>query len=156
MGYTTTVLAEHIKAMCAFWKVKPEGVADDAIFARTGSGAGSIAEEFRRQGVYFAPARKMDRIGGWQLMRRLLQAAGARDVPGLYISRRCEYFWNTVPFLPRDPRHVDDVDSRAADHSADAARYSCLYQRFTVKQYDMSELYERNRGARRRSATFAE
>ena len=32
-------------------------------------------------------------------MRRLLQAAGKPDVPGLFIARHCEYFWATVPYL---------------------------------------------------------
>ena len=57
-------------------------------------------------------------------MRRLLQDAGKPDRPGLYVSRLCSYFCDTVPILPRDPRKSDDVDSRAADHAADACRYA--------------------------------
>ena len=129
LGWTVPVLAEEIRAMCKRWKIKPEGVADDSIFARTGSGAGSIAEEFRRAGVHLSPARKADRIGGWQMMRRMLADAGKRDVAGLYVSRGCEFFWSTVPYLPRDARRTEDVDSSAVDHAADAARYACLHQR---------------------------
>ncbi|HEY5310039.1 MAG TPA: hypothetical protein VIK97_16110, partial [Casimicrobiaceae bacterium] len=76
-------------------------MADDAIFALTGHSRGSIAEEFRREGVTFIPAKKSDRITGWNVMRRLLQDAGKPDVPGLYVSRGCEYFWQTVPYLGR-------------------------------------------------------
>ena len=47
IGWTVPVLADAIKAMCARWKVGPHGVADDAIFAKTGSGAGCIADQFR-------------------------------------------------------------------------------------------------------------
>lgn len=126
MGYTVPVLAEEIKALCQRWKVKPQGVADDAIFAKTGSGAGSIADEFQRAGVRFVPAKKADRITGWNVMRRLLQDAGKPDVPGLYIARHCEYFWATVPYLGRDPRKVEDLDSRGADHGADACRMGVL------------------------------
>src|SRR5215218_3339716 len=104
--------------------MRPEGVADDAIFARTGSGAGSIAEEFRNAGVFFTRARKGERVVGWERMRRMLQDAGTPDKPGLYVSRLCEYWWATIPTLPRDPRKPDDVDSRAADHAADACRYA--------------------------------
>jgi hypothetical protein len=132
MGYTVPILAEQIKAMCARWKIKPSGVADDAIFARMGSGAGSINDEFRRAGVTFRPAKKADRITGWNVMRRLLQDAGKPDVPGLYVARHCEYFWATVPYLGRDPRRVEDLDSRGPDHAADAARYGCLFQRREV------------------------
>jgi len=124
MGYTVPRLAEEIRALAQHWRVVAEGVADDAIFARTGSGAGSIAEEFRKAGVTFVPARKGERVAGWERMRTLLQDAGKPDKPGLYVSRLCEYWWATVPTLPRDPRKSDDVDSRAADHAADACRYA--------------------------------
>jgi hypothetical protein len=124
MGYTTPILAERIKALADRWGIPPEGVADDAIFTRTGSIAGTIADEFRRQGVSFRPARKGQRVAGWETMRRMLQDAGKPDKPGLYVSRLCSYWWETVPILPRDPRKTDDVDSRAPDHGADACRYA--------------------------------
>ena len=59
-------------------------------------------------------------------MRRYLADAGKPDKPGLYISRACEYFWSTVPYLARDVRRVEDVDSSGVDHGADAVRYGCL------------------------------
>jgi len=68
-------------------------VADDAIFAKTGHGSGSIATEFAREGVHFRPARTADRLTGWNVMRRLLSDAGKPDVLGLHISRTREYFW---------------------------------------------------------------
>jgi len=140
MGYTVPILAEHIRDLCARWKVKARGVADDAIFARSGSGAGSLALEFSRAGVWFSPARKADRVTGWNIMRRLLQDAGKPDVPGLYVARHCEYFWQTVPYLGRDPRRVEDVDSRSqVDHSADAVRYGCLHQRREIVQFNFYE-----------------
>ena len=126
MGYTVPVLADHIKEFCARWKARPEGVADDAIFAKGGHSRGSINDEFRAAGVYFEPAKKAERVPGWQVMRRLLQDAGKPDVPGLYVARHCEYFWQTVPYLGRDPKRVEDVDSRGPDHAADAVRYGCL------------------------------
>jgi hypothetical protein len=124
MQYTIPVLSERIKELAARWQMRPEGVADDQIFARTGSGAGSHSDEFRRAGVYFVPARKGSRLAGWELMKRMLQDAGSVDRAGLYVSRNCEYFWSTLPSLPRDPKQSDDVDTRAADHAADAARYA--------------------------------
>jgi hypothetical protein len=66
-------------------------------------------------------------ISALQTMRRLLQDAGkSPDVPGLYIARHCGYLWATVPYLGRDPKRIEDVDSRGPDHAADAARYGCL------------------------------
>jgi len=127
LGWTIPVLADAIKALCNHWKLRPEGCADDACFSFHGHSSGSIAKEFQQFGVYFKPARKSDRLSGWERMRRLLQAAGQPDVPGLYISRRCEYFWQTVPFLGRDMKRTQDLDTTQADHAADAVRYACLY-----------------------------
>ncbi len=87
MGYTVPILAERIKELANRWQMRPEGVADDAIFARMGSGAGSISDEFARAGVNFVRVRKADRISGWEQMRRLLQDAGKPDRPGLYVRR---------------------------------------------------------------------
>jgi hypothetical protein len=129
LGWTVPILAEEIVAMCKRWKVQPAGVADDAIFAKGGHASGSIADEFRRCGVMFVPAKKADRITGWTMMRRMLADAGKPDVPGLYISRQCGYFWETVPYLGRDTKRVEDVDSAGPDHAADAVRYGCLKSR---------------------------
>ncbi|WP_370600474.1 phage terminase large subunit [Pseudomonas nitroreducens] len=128
LGWTVPVLAEEIITMCKHWKIRPQGVADDAIFAKTGHGAGSISDEFTRCGVRFDPAKKADRITGWNVMRRLLADAGKPDVPGLYISRGCTYLWETLPTLARDQKRIEDVDSSGPDHGADAVRYGCLRQ----------------------------
>jgi hypothetical protein len=124
-------LAEAIKGLCRRWEVGPHGVADDAIFARSGHSAGNIADEFRLRGVYFEPARKADRVSGWNRMRRLLAHGGAPDRPGLFIARRCRYFWDTV--LARDPKRIEDVDTTGPDHGADAVRYGCLRQELAAE-----------------------
>lgn len=72
LGWTVPVLAEEIRTMCKRWEIPAQGVADDAIFAKTGHGAGSIADEFQLARVHFVPAKKADRISGWQRMKRLL------------------------------------------------------------------------------------
>ena len=140
LGWTIPVLADAIKELCEKWKIKPAGVADDACFAHHGHGAGSISEEFAAYGVHFIPAKKADRRTGWEIMRRMLQHAGQLDVPGLYISRNCEYFWSTVPYLGRDPKRIDDVDSTGPDHGADAARYGLLYQRMYIEEVQLTGL----------------
>ena len=137
LGWTVPILAEEIIAMCARWGVDPEGVADDACFAKTGHGAGSIADEFTRAGVRFDPAKKADRLTGWNVMRRILADAGKPDVPSLYIARTCTYFWETVPYLGRDQKRVEDVDSSGPDHAADAVRYGCLRQRAEMQRVQL-------------------
>lgn len=137
LGYTVPELADRILTMCQQWGVKAQGVADDAIFNKTGSQAGTIAAEFKHNRIYFRKAQKGSRIAGWEKMRRLLQDAAKPDVPGLYISRNCHHWWETVPHLPRDPRRHEDVDSSAPDHAADATRYA-LTKRMkpTIKVYN--------------------
>lgn len=133
LGWTAAVTAEAIREMCERWSVKAQGVADDACFAKSGYSSGSIADEFARAGVRFQPAKKADRISGWQLMRRMLADAGKPDRPGLYVGRACEYFWATVPYLARDQKRVEDVDSSGPDHAADACRYGLLRVRRDAK-----------------------
>ncbi len=130
LGWTAEQTGEAIAAFAKQWKVSAFGVADDAIFARTGSTAGTIAEELRRAGAMFEPARKADRITGWQRMRRMLAAAGKPDIVGLYVSRRCEGFWATVPYLARDVKRAEDLDTTGPDHWADACRYGLLAQKW--------------------------
>ena len=129
LGWSAATTAEAIREFVKPWGVKPVGVADDACFSNGGLSSGSIADEFARGGVRFQPAKKADRITGWQMTRRLLADAGKPDVPGLYVSRGCEYFWATVPYLARDQKRVEDVDSSGPDHAADAVRYGCLRMR---------------------------
>lgn len=138
LGWTVPILAEEIIAMCKRWKVRADGVADDAIFAKGGHSTGSIADEFTRAGVHFRPAKKADRITGWNVMRRMLADAGKPDKPGLYVARTCVYFWETVPYLGRDQKRVEDVDSSGPDHAADAVRYGCLRQRAEMRKMILS------------------
>ncbi len=37
-----------------------------------------------------------------------------------------------MPYLARDQRRVEDVDSNGPDHAADACRYGLLYQRLLI------------------------
>jgi hypothetical protein len=130
LGWTVPRLAEGIKDLCAKWKVPPDGAADDSIFARArGFDAATIADEFSQQGVDWSPAGKGSRKAGWQRMRTMLSQAGSPDLPGLYISTLCRYAWDTLPSIPRDPRDLEDLDSDAPDHAADAIRYGLIWER---------------------------
>ncbi len=131
--WTVPILADAIKSMCKRWRIEPWGVADDAIFARTGSSNGCIADEFQTAGVRFEPARKADRLSGWQRLRRLLSHAGMPDRPGLYVSRACRYWWLTAPFVGRDMKRPEDVDSSGPDHGLDAMRYGAYRIRWITE-----------------------
>ncbi len=129
MGWTVDRVADGIREMCAKWSARPAGCGDDAIFARArGHAALTIADEFAQAGVRLRPAGKGSRKRGWETVRRLMADAGSPDRPGLYVSRACDYFWRTVPYLPRDERDPEDLDSSAPDHGADAVRYACVWK----------------------------
>ena len=51
-------LAEQIIDLCERWEIRPQGCADDACFTKTGAASGSIADEFRKKGVFLYRARK--------------------------------------------------------------------------------------------------
>lgn len=135
LGWTVPRLAEAICELCNKWEIEPHGTADDAIFARArGFQAATIADEFSQQGVSFDPAGKGVRKAGWQKMRTLLSQSGMPDKPGLYISTLCTYAWDTLPVIPRDPRDIEDLDSDAPDHAADAIRYGVIWERSRLHQ----------------------
>ena len=70
-----------------------------------------------------------------QVMKRMLADAGKPDVPGLYISRNCSYFWMTVPGLGRDQKRVEDLNTRQADYAADACRYALTFQKSKITPF---------------------
>ncbi|MBY0506446.1 MAG: hypothetical protein K2X03_21185 [Bryobacteraceae bacterium] len=115
-----------LKDMCRRWGVSPTGVCDDACGTRNDKGI-SIMEQFARAGVTFYAAGKGSRISGWQYMRELLLNASLErlDKPGLFVSDKCGYWWETVPFLSRSMRHPEDLDG-ICDHGADACRYGLV------------------------------
>lgn len=138
LGWTVPRLGESIREMCTTWKIPALGCADDACFARVrGHSAATIADEFSAAGVRFRPAGKGTRKAGWERMRTLFSQAGSTDLPGLYIARNCEYAWETLPSLPRDPRNPEDVDSGGPDHAADALRYGVVWKSSGARQWQM-------------------
>ena len=117
-----------VKDMWSSWGLGgvPSGVIDDAAGTRNDKGV-SIVDEFARCGVFFQECGKGSRISGWQHMREMLYNASLEriDKPGLFISSRCGYWWETVPFLSRSMRHPEDLEG-VADHAADCTRYGLL------------------------------
>jgi hypothetical protein len=130
LNLTIDVAADRIKSFCGLWGFNPmsiDNIADDACFAN--DGRDSIAALFLQAGVRFSPAKKGDRISGWEHLRTMMFRAGNFEHPGLYVSPRCTQFWAMMPTVPRDESHPADVDTNANDHIADAVRYICLVTR---------------------------
>jgi hypothetical protein len=115
------------------------GPADTNIFD-TAMGK-SIANDMKEKGVVWREADKGpgSRKQGWEQMRKMFKqaipiAGNPRELPGLFVTDRCEQFIETVPFLPRDDLDLDDVDTESEDHIADETRYRLRYSKRIMKQ----------------------
>ena len=116
-------VAEAILEKCAEWRMHPEGVADDA--RGLNGHEDTLIKMFRQEwGIGFSKPVKGSRVGGWATIKGLLNNVTENNgQPGLLISERCQYLWQTLPHLQRDPRRLEDLDSKGFDHGADALRY---------------------------------
>ncbi|OCC24872.1 terminase [Croceicoccus estronivorus] len=119
-GWPPQMVAEEVLAACERWNVRRYGVGDDA----RGLQNDTLLEQLSKYGLQLTKPRK-DRISGWVKVKAMMAAArdGDPDTPGLWISERCRYALETLPLLPRDDVRMEDVDTTAADHAADAIRY---------------------------------
>lgn len=100
---------------------------DPSTFAT--NGGPSIAEEQARQGAWFTRADNRrtaqgGALAGWDQLRKRL--TGEDGNPMVFFMDNCTHLIRTLPILPADPVQMDDVDSDAEDHAADAVRYGCM------------------------------
>lgn len=98
------------------------------------NGGPSIAEEMARAGAWFQPAdnRRVSgrgASGGWDQVRKRL--IGEDGHPRIFFMDRCTHVIRTLPTLPTDPVVLDDIDTDAEDHAADALRYGCMARPYT-------------------------
>lgn len=110
------------------------GPADNSVFdAENGM---CIADDMAKLGVRWERSDKSpgSRKTGWEAIRKRLKACLAQKMedPGLFVFNTCRHFIRTVPTLPRDPKKLDDVDTKAEDHIGDETRYRCLAIRRTM------------------------
>jgi phage terminase large subunit len=79
------------------------------------------ADEYAKEGIIISKADN-DRINGKRKVDDAL-ADLPDGRPGLVIFRNCKDLIRTLPDLPRDPLHPEDVDTKAEDHAYDGLRY---------------------------------
>jgi hypothetical protein len=116
-------LGHEIAQKCKAWGMKPVGYLDCAEFHASSQDQVTVAALFRRAGVRLTPGKKGRRVPRIQRVKELMQQAGDPTKAGLYVTRSCHYWLATVPYLPRHPRNVEDVDSSGPDHALDATSY---------------------------------
>lgn len=124
---------------------RPFGIADPSIW--DASRGECIAEQMAACGVQFTPADNARLSGKMQMHYRL--AFDKDGKPSMYVFYTCRNFIRTIAALTTDPYKVEDVDTRAEDHSYDAARYFLMARPIGKKEkkvkkrvYDPLETYE--------------
>jgi hypothetical protein len=127
-NWSVDVLAEEMRGAGERYGISRRGCVDDA----RGLGADeTVVSEFRRCGLHgMRRAHKGPRAAGWALLKGMMYRARVRDpdAPWFGMHERCRFSIETISTLPRDPRRVDDCDTTANDHAADAARMAIGYQ----------------------------
>lgn len=111
--------------------------ADDAMWTGRGD-AKSVADVYAENGCDLIPAKKGERLVGWQRVRSYLaegpacahhRAKGWDTCPMLHVlDGAAPNLVRTLPTLPYDTTasRVEDVDTKAEDHAADALRYALI------------------------------
>lgn len=135
---------ELIVEKCRRWNVPPHGFVDPQVSQNHGDDS-KLMDTYRQYGVRLRDWSKKTisgkpgtfRIEGASLVREYMHNAGSENYPGLYITRNCEYALDTVPYLQRDERRRDDVDSSGPDHAYDALKEAV---RFVKKSWTRTEL----------------
>lgn len=113
---------------------------DPSTQAKIHATAPSVLEMYHAEGLPALPADN-ERLAGWQTLHSYLAegpicqfhaALRERDewrgdtCPRFHVVEgTCPNLVRTLPTLPYDPVRVEDVDTKAEDHIADAARYLC-------------------------------
>jgi hypothetical protein len=113
---------------------------DPSTQAKIHAEAPSILEMYYAEGLPCIPADN-ERLAGWQTLHSYLSegpicqfhaALRERDewrgntCPKFHVVEgTCQNLCRTLPSLPYDPVRVEDVDTKAEDHIADATRYLC-------------------------------
>lgn len=95
------------------------GVADPAIWQKTGHDGPPIGEIFANEGIYWTPADNARVDGLMQVHQRLKEGK-------LKIFSNCVHLIRTLPALTYDKIKVEDVDTKQEDHAYDAVRYMCM------------------------------
>ena len=124
LGFSPSRYGDGVAEMCDRTGCRREGVVDDSRGLTE-----SLIEILRKPplNLFLSPPQKRRR-DGWAAMREMLHnSKEANGRPGLWISDRCRGWWATVPSLPRDELHPEDVDTSAVDHWADGCRYAVTH-----------------------------
>lgn len=104
------------------------GPADNQIANVTERDTDTIEKKMADEGVTWERSDKSpgSRVNGLQLFRDRLQAILKQEGPGICFMDNCRASISIIPTLPRDEKKIDDIDTKAEDHTWDMTRYRVL------------------------------
>jgi hypothetical protein len=100
--------------------IRTEVITDDArgLFSETVLGL------YRAAGLNAHTPRKKDRVGGWNLIRKMLIGAALGERRGLYVAPHCTPIIETLVDAPRDDKRPEDIlRTWPYDHHLDGLGY---------------------------------
>ncbi len=122
-GMTPEVMANAVLAMDGHVgrRGSMRGTIDAASFADTGLGGGR-GDQMNKLGCRWEPSVKGagSRVAGKALIHQRL--ALRSDGPGLVVFKTCHNLIRTLPSLPYDKAHPEDISDNCEDHAVEALR----------------------------------
>lgn len=105
-----------------------KGVIDSASFADTGLGGGR-GDQMNKLGCRWEPSIKGagSRLAGKALIHARLALRSDRK-PGLIVFKTCKNLIRTLPSLPYDKAHPEDVAGNVEDHAYEALRTALTFK----------------------------
>lgn len=102
------------------------GIMDSSLWAKRGDSGPSIIETMAKRGCKWRPSDRSpgSRVSGKLELHRRLRVENEQSK--LKIFSTCTNLISTLPTLPVDPTHMEDVDTKAEDHAYDALRYGVM------------------------------
>lgn len=139
-GLTADIFAQQVRMREAGESIQ-FGVMDSSVWARRGDVGPSIVEIMRTNGCYWRPSDRSpnSRLAGkYEIHRRLAlrDTETGEKKPALFIFNNCRNLIRTLPLLPMDELHPEDVNTKAEDHAYDALRYGCMSRPLTPDKID--------------------
>lgn len=121
------IVQREFEMMVGGWihKLPSAGPADNRIRVFNPDSKETAEATMQSEGVYWEGSDKSSgsRVAHLQAVRDRLQASLDGEAPGLYFMDNCIASIVTLPILPRDPKKIDDVNTKAEDHPYDMTRY---------------------------------
>jgi hypothetical protein len=91
-----------------------------------------------RHGVFFQRADNSrasipKKMGGWWELRSRLKGGDEDGNPMLVVFSTCRELIRTLPMMPHDPTHPEDLDTDLEDHAVDSCRYLVMSRPYRTR-----------------------